>query len=184
MIDKSLSLCEMPEVILSDTLSRKSSQEVTSAGSTNSRVESWRSGAHALSAAPPRRTVHAVFPHTTLQSSSSSGIPLAWLSGIAPTEYPGTCGVDSVAAISFPSLLQKHDEGIAPSRSQGYVVLEIQTVYYEQLRLPCRPGETSFPLYSPVAVLHSIDKGLPRSLSYDFPCVPPLLPQESIYRLW
>ena len=66
---------------------------------------------------------------------------LVWPSGIAPTGDPGTFGVNSVTAISFPSLLQKHDEGIAPSLSQSYVVFEIQTVQYGQLRLPCRPSE-------------------------------------------
>ena len=39
-------------------------------------------------------------------------------------------GVYSVAAISVPSLLEKRDEGIAPSLSQGYAVLEIQAVIW------------------------------------------------------
>ena len=54
----------------------------------------------------------------------------AWPSGIASTGVPGTFGVDSVTAISFPSLLQKHDEGIAPFLSQGYAVLGIQAVLW------------------------------------------------------
>ena len=54
----------------------------------------------------------------------------AWPSGIASTGVPGTFGVDSVTAISFPSLLEKHDEGIAPFLSQGYVVLEMQAVLW------------------------------------------------------
>ena len=55
---------------------------------------------------------------------------LAWPSGIASTVDSGTFGVNSVSAISFPSLLQKRDEGIAPSLSQSYVVFEIQTVLW------------------------------------------------------
>jgi hypothetical protein len=51
-----------------------------------------------------------------------------WPSSIAPTGVLEMFRVNSVATISFPSLLQKHDEGIAPSLSQGYVVLEIQAV--------------------------------------------------------
>ena len=52
----------------------------------------------------------------------------AWPSGIVSSEVPRTTGVYSVAAISFPSLLRKHDEGIAPSLSQSYVVFEMLTV--------------------------------------------------------
>jgi hypothetical protein len=52
----------------------------------------------------------------------------AWPSGIVSTEDSEIYGVNSISAISFPSLLQKHDEGIAPSLSQGYVVLAIPTV--------------------------------------------------------
>src|SRR4030042_4936697 len=36
------------------------------------RVESWRSG-KALSPAPPRQSVHSVFPNTDFRSSSSKG---------------------------------------------------------------------------------------------------------------
>ena len=52
----------------------------------------------------------------------------AWPSGIVSTEDSEIYGVNSISAISFPSLLQKHDEGIAPSLFQGYVVLAIPTV--------------------------------------------------------
>jgi hypothetical protein len=72
--------------------------------------------------------VHAVFPHTAFQSSSSKGIRFRLAFGIASTGVPGTFGVYSAAAISFPSPHKKRDEGIAPSLSQGYVVLEIQAV--------------------------------------------------------
>ena len=54
----------------------------------------------------------------------------AWPSGIVSSEVPRTTGVYSVAAISFPSLLRKHDEGIAPSLSQSYVVFEIVAVLW------------------------------------------------------
>jgi hypothetical protein len=54
----------------------------------------------------------------------------AWPFGIASTGVPETFGVYSVTAISFSSLLEKRDEGIAPFLSQGYVVLEIQAVLW------------------------------------------------------
>jgi hypothetical protein len=54
----------------------------------------------------------------------------AWHSGIVPTGVLEYLGVNSVTAISFPSLLQKRDEGIAPFLSQGSVVLEILTVLW------------------------------------------------------
>ncbi len=41
----------------------------------NSRVEIWRSRQMVLAPAPPHQTVHAVFPHTAFQSSSSRGFP-------------------------------------------------------------------------------------------------------------
>ncbi|MGD0918869.1 MAG: tyrosine-type recombinase/integrase [Thermodesulfobacteriota bacterium] len=56
--------------------------------------------------------------------------------------------------------------------------------YCGQLRLPCRPGKTSFPFIYRLSSLTNIDKGLPCSLSYGFPCVSPLLPRKPIYRLW
>ena len=55
---------------------------------------------------------------------------LAWHSGIVSSGDPGITGVYSVAAISFPSVLRKHDEGIVPSLSQSYVVFEIVAVIW------------------------------------------------------
>jgi hypothetical protein len=52
----------------------------------------------------------------------------AWPSGIVSTEDSEIYGVNSISAISFPSLLQKHDEGIAPSLFQGFVVLKMIAV--------------------------------------------------------
>ncbi len=52
----------------------------------------------------------------------------AWPSGIVSSKVPKAIGVYSITAISFPSLLRKHDEGIAPSLSQSYVVFEIVAV--------------------------------------------------------
>jgi hypothetical protein len=51
-----------------------------------------------------------------------------WPSGIVSTEDSETYGVNSISAISFPSLLQKRDEAIAPSLFPGFVVLEILAV--------------------------------------------------------
>ena len=54
----------------------------------------------------------------------------AWPSGIVSSEVPGSfLEFSALCAISFPLLLQKHDKSIAPSLSQGYVVLEIQSVH-------------------------------------------------------
>lgn len=52
----------------------------------------------------------------------------AWPSGIVSSEDSEIYGVGSISAISFPSLLQRHDEGIAPSLSQSSVVFEMLTV--------------------------------------------------------
>jgi len=106
----------------------------------------------------------------------------AWPSGIVSSGDPGITGVYSVTAISSPSLLRKRDESIAPSLSQSYVVFEIQTVQYGQLRLPHRPSGTSFP-YIHSLPSEGVDTGLPYLLSHGFPCVSPLLPRESFYRL-
>jgi len=66
------------------------------------------------------------FPIIFFQGLSLSlGLPV-----IASTGVIEIFRVNSVAAISFSSLLQKHGEGIAPSLSQGYVVLEIQAVIW------------------------------------------------------
>ena len=55
----------------------------------------------------------------------------AWLSGIVSSEVPGSfLEFPARCAISCPLLLQKHDKSIAPSLSQGYVVLEIQSVIW------------------------------------------------------
>jgi hypothetical protein len=54
----------------------------------------------------------------------------AWPAGIVSSGDPGITGVYSVTAISFPSFLQKHDEGIAPSLSQSYIVFEILAVLW------------------------------------------------------
>ena len=61
----------------------------------------------------------------------SEAFAFAWPSGIASTGVAETnFGVYSVTAISFPSLLQKHDEGIAPFLSQSYVVFGMQAVLW------------------------------------------------------
>jgi hypothetical protein len=54
----------------------------------------------------------------------------AWPSGIVSTEDSEVYGVNSISAISFPSLLQKRDEGIAPSPDfhRDFVVLEMLSV--------------------------------------------------------
>ena len=76
----------------------------------------------------------------------------AWPSGIASSGVPETFGVYSVTAISFPSLLEKHDEGIAPFLSQSYVVFEIQAVLWATpTPLPTQWNFVS--LYPPVAAL-------------------------------
>ena len=93
-----------------------------------SRVENWRSDHWVLSPTPPRQTGQTVFPYTAFQSSSSRGFRFTWPSGIVSSGDPRITGVYSVAAISLPSLLRKHDEGIAPSLSQSYVVFEILAV--------------------------------------------------------
>ena len=60
----------------------------------------------------------------------------------------------------FPSLLQKRDEGIAPSLSQGCVVLEILAVLWATPN-PLQTQLNFVSLYPPVATLHGILKGLP-----------------------
>jgi hypothetical protein len=93
-----------------------------------SRLESWRSSCGLYLQLPlikpDVRFSRIRLPNHLLPEAFA----FAWPSGIATTGVPGTFGVYSVTAISFPSLLQKRDEGIAPSLSQGYVVLEIQAV--------------------------------------------------------
>jgi len=74
----------------------------------------------------------------------------AWPSSIASTGVLETLGVYSVTAISTPSLLQKHDEGIAPFLSQGYVVLEIQAVLWAT-PTPLSTWWNFVSLYPPVA---------------------------------
>ena len=69
-------------------------------------------------------------------------------------------GVFSIYAISFTSLLKKRDEGIAPSLSQGYVVLELHAVPWAT-PTPLQTRCNFVPLYPPVALLLSICKGLP-----------------------
>src|SRR5512143_3463512 len=87
-----------------------------------------------------------------------------------------------MTAISFPSLLQKRDEGIAPSLSQGYAVLEIQTVLWAT-PTPLQTRWNSVPLYPSVAVLCSICKGLPCYLIWPPLRVAPVTP-GSTCRFW
>jgi len=101
----------------------------------NCREESWRCSQIVLSLSPPRQTVRSVFPNTAFQSSSSRGFRFCLPFGIASTGVPGTFGVDSVTAISFPSFLEKHDEGIAPSFSQSYAAFEMQIVTLDDIPL-------------------------------------------------
>jgi len=75
----------------------------------------------------------------------------AWPSGIVFSGAPRITGVYSVAAISFPSLLRKHDEGIAPSLSQSYVVFEITAVLWAT-PTPVPTQWNSVSLYPPVAL--------------------------------
>src|SRR5512139_2888300 len=65
-----------------------------------------------------------------------------------------------MTAISFPSLLQKRDEGIDPSLFQGYAVLETQTVVWAT-PTPLQTRWNFVPLYPSVAVLCRVCKGLP-----------------------
>ena len=78
--------------------------------------------AKALSPAPPRQTVHSVFPSTAFRSSSSSGfrslsLSPAWPSGIVSSEVPGPFPEFQAFRnlLSFPS--SETDESIAPSLS-------------------------------------------------------------------
>ena len=71
--------------------------------------------------------------------------------GIVSSEVPGIKGVYSVAAISFPSLLRKHDEGIASSLSQSYVVFEIVAVIWAT-PTPVPTQWNFVSLYPPVAL--------------------------------
>ncbi len=140
-----------------------------------------------LSPAPPRQTGRSVFPNTAFQSSSPRGFRFRlafWHSFHRSSRSIWSLfGVYSVAAISFPLLLKKRDEGIAPSLSQGYAVLRIQAVIWAN-PTPLPTLQNFVSLYLPVALLKGIDKGLPCSLSYGCPCVSPLLPRKPIYRLW
>src|SRR3989304_5509240 len=54
----------------------------------------------------------------------------AWPSGIVSSEGPGSFRSFQHCAISYPSFLQKRDEGIAPSLFQGCAVLEILAVLW------------------------------------------------------
>ena len=147
-----------------------------------SRVENWRSNLR-LYLQFPLVKPDSRFSRIRLSNHLlPEAFAFAWHSGIVSSGDPGITGVYSVAAISFPSLLRKHDEGIAPSLSQSYVVFEIVSVQYEQLRLPYQPDRISFP-YIHQLPSEGIGTGLPCSLSYGFPCMPPLSPRESIYRL-
>jgi hypothetical protein len=92
-------------------------------------------------------------------------------------------GVNSISVISFPSLLQKHDEGIAPSLSQSYVVFEMQAVLWATPN----PLQTQWNFGLPY--IHqllscSASARVSRATPYGFPCVSTLLPRESTYRLW
>jgi len=57
-------------------------------------------------------------------------------------------------------LLQKRDEGIAPSLSQSYAVFEILSVLWTT-PTPLQTRWNFVPLYPSVAVLGSLCKGLP-----------------------
>ena len=93
-----------------------------------SRVESWRSRL-GLYLQLPLVKPYVQFSRTRLSNHLlPEAFAFTWPSSIDSTGVPGTFGVDSVTAISFPSLLQKHDEGIAPFLSQSYAVFEIQAV--------------------------------------------------------
>src|SRR3989338_845852 len=92
-------------------------------------------------------------------------------------------GVFSISAISIPSFLQKHDEDIAPSLLQGYVVLAIPAV----LRATPTPLQTSqnfgFPYIYELPYCMAFVR-VSRATPYGFPCVSPLLPRKSTYWFW
>ena len=67
-----------------------------------------------------------------------------------------------------PSFLQKHDEGIAPSLSQGYVVLEILSVLWATPTPLQTHWNFGLPYIHQLLFAHSIRKGLP--------CYPTWLP--------
>jgi len=106
----------------------------------------------------------------------------AWPSGIASSEVPEyfqefLASVQSPA----PSFLQKHDEGIAPSLSQGYVVLAIVSVLWATPT----PLPTQWNFVLPY--IHRLSRYFGTSVRvscatpHGFPCVSPLLPRESAY---
>jgi hypothetical protein len=112
-----------------------------------------------------------------------SQIPV-WHYGIVSSEVPGYLGVNSVTAISYPSLLQKLDEGIAPSLSQGCVVLEILTVVWATPTPLQTQWNFDLPYIHQLSRYFWTSARVSRATLYGFPCVSTLLPRESIYRFW
>ena len=130
-------------------------------GRSRGRVENWRSGKSPISSSPSSNrtfsfpeygfpviffqwlSIHLAFWHSSLRSSQII------LEFIALPQSP------------LLSLLQKRDEGIAPSLFQGFVVLEMLSVLWAT-PTPLRTCWNFVSLYPSVAPIHrDIPKGLP-----------------------
>jgi len=85
---------------------------------------------------------------------------LAWPPGIVSTEVAAFLEFPAFKGNLLPLPLQKHDESIAPSLSQGSAVLGILSVLWAT-PTPLPAGWNFVSLYPPVAAPHSTRKGLP-----------------------
>ena len=145
-----------------------------------SRVESWRSS-WVLYLQLPLLKPDVRFSRIRLSNHLlPEAFAFTWPSSIASTWVLEIFGVNSVTAISFPSLLQKHDEGIAPFLSQSYVVLEIQAVLWAT-PTPFSTQWNFVSLYPPVAASAASTRV---SRVHSRIAAPPLLPRKFIYRFW
>ena len=146
------------------------------------RVESWRSSEGPISSSPSSNRAcdfpaHG-FPIIFGQRLSPLSLAL-WYSLLQSSR---TLPEFIACAISCPSLLQKHDESIAPSLSQSFAALRSKR-YYGQLRLPNRPEGISFP-YIPPLLSSTAPARVSRATPPDFPCVSPLLPRKPTSPFW
>src|SRR3972149_8553524 len=122
--------------------------------------------------------------HLLPQAFAGCVLSPAWPSGIVSSEVPESSpGFQACRNPLIPSLLQKHDEGIAPSLSQVYALLRCSR-YYGRLRLPCKPHRTSALPYIYKSPLCMASARVSRATPYGFLCVSPLLPRKSTYWFW